>query len=390
MIRVGFVPDINECVQGVHGCGPEFDCVNTMGSFRCNPKPQCAPGFSKDPQGNYVDECSLSQPCGPSFSCINTVGSYVCNRKIICSRGYHSSPDGSRCVDVDECQSGLHRCGEGQLCHNMAGSYRCECQTGYQYDSFRRICVDINECWRYPGRLCAQTCENTPGSYHCSCTAGFRLSGDAKNCEDVNECLSSPCGQECSNLYGSYQCYCNQGYFLREDGHSCDDIDECSRSIGHLCTYKCVNVPGSYQCACPEYGYSMSPNGRSCRDIDECAAGTHNCSLSETCYNVQGGYRCLSFDCPPNYRRPLRAHELPRLPGLPNVSPPHHLLLPQLPVQHRHPGSDLPNRTGLPHHRGDETVASGDFHHVSRPDLRRHHGAYVNRCLTLLRLRYVA
>ncbi|KAJ0036930.1 hypothetical protein NQD34_005607, partial [Periophthalmus magnuspinnatus] len=292
--------DINECVQGVHGCGPEFDCVNTMGSFRCNPKPQCAPGFSKDPQGNCadVDECSLSQPCGPSFSCINTVGSYVCNRKIICSRGYHSSPDGSRCVDVDECQSGLHRCGEGQLCHNMAGSYRCECQTGYQYDSFRRICVDINECWRYPGRLCAQTCENTPGSYHCSCTAGFRLSGDAKNCEDVNECLSSPCGQECSNLYGSYQCYCNQGYFLREDGHSCDDIDECSRSIGHLCTYKCVNVPGSYQCACPEYGYSMSPNGRSCRDIDECTAGTHNCSLSETCYNVQGGYRCLSFDCP--------------------------------------------------------------------------------------------
>ncbi|KAK7878652.1 hypothetical protein WMY93_030488 [Mugilogobius chulae] len=297
--------DINECVQEGHSCGPDFDCVNTMGSFRCNPKPRCGTGFSKDQQGNCadVDECSLSQPCGPSFNCINTVGSYVCNRKIICSRGYHSSPDGSRCTDVDECQNGLHRCGEGQLCYNMAGSYRCECQTGYQYDSFRRMCVDINECWRYPGRLCAQTCENTPGSYHCSCTVGFRLSSDAKNCEDVNECLSSPCGQECSNLYGSYQCYCNQGYFLREDGHSCDDIDECSQSIGHLCTYKCVNVPGSYQCACPEHGYTMSPNGRSCRDIDECTTGFHNCSLSETCYNIQGGHRCLSFHCPPNYRK---------------------------------------------------------------------------------------
>ncbi len=46
-------------------------------------------------------------------------------------------------VDVDECQSGLHRCGEGQLCHNLPGSYRCECQTGYQYDSFRRVCVGM-------------------------------------------------------------------------------------------------------------------------------------------------------------------------------------------------------------------------------------------------------
>uniref|UniRef100_A0AAV2M0K3 Fibulin 2 n=1 Tax=Knipowitschia caucasica TaxID=637954 RepID=A0AAV2M0K3_KNICA len=304
-IQQDMCEDVNECAQSSHSCGPDFECVNTLGSFRCNPRPRCPRGFSQDQQGHCadVDECVLSQPCGLGFNCINTAGSYVCNRKIICSRGYRSSPDGSRCVDVDECEGGLHRCGEGQLCHNMAGSYRCECQTGYQYDSFGKTCVDVNECWRYPGRLCAQTCDNTPGSYRCSCTAGFRLSGDGNNCEDVNECLSSPCGQECSNLYGSYQCYCNQGYFLREDGHSCDDIDECSQSIGHLCTYKCVNVAGSYQCACPQHGYTMSPNGRSCRDIDECTSGTHNCSLSETCYNIQGGHRCLSFDCPPNYRR---------------------------------------------------------------------------------------
>ncbi|KAM9350581.1 fibulin-2-like [Symphorus nematophorus] len=298
--------DINECVQQSHNCGPGFECVNTEGSFRCNPKPRCPVGFNQDAQGNCVDidECgAAAQPCSPAFNCINTVGSYTCQRKIICSRGYHASPDGSRCIDVDECQNGLHRCGEGQLCHNLPGSYRCDCQTGYQYDSFRRMCVDVNECWRYPGRLCAQTCENTPGSYECSCTSGFRLSGDGKTCEDVNECLASPCSQECANIYGSYQCYCRQGYYLREDGHTCEDIDECSQSIGHLCTYKCVNVPGSYQCACPEYGYIMSPNGRSCRDIDECTTGAHNCSLAETCYNIQGGYRCLSLNCPPNYRK---------------------------------------------------------------------------------------
>lgn len=48
-------------------------------------------------------------------------------------------------VDVDECQGSLHRCGDGQLCHNLPGSYRCECQTGYQYDSFRRMCVGTSD-----------------------------------------------------------------------------------------------------------------------------------------------------------------------------------------------------------------------------------------------------
>ncbi|XP_056278199.1 fibulin-2-like isoform X2 [Pseudoliparis swirei] len=298
--------DIDECAQRSHNCGLDFECVNVEGSFRCSPKPRCPAGFNRDGQGNCkdIDECDASAPpCGPGFLCVNTAGSHLCRRKMTCSRGYRSDAEGSRCVDVDECQSSVHRCGEGQLCHNLPGSYRCECQSGYQFDSFRRMCVDVNECWRYPGRLCAQTCENTPGSFECSCTSGFRLSADGKNCEDVNECLASPCGQECANIYGSYQCYCRQGYHLREDGHTCEDMDECSQNVGHLCTYKCVNVPGSYRCACPEYGYDMSPNGRSCTDIDECAAGAHNCSLAESCYNIQGGYRCLSLDCPPNYRK---------------------------------------------------------------------------------------
>lgn len=46
-------------------------------------------------------------------------------------------------IDVDECQNNLHQCGEGQLCNNLPGSYRCECQAGYQYDSFRRMCVGM-------------------------------------------------------------------------------------------------------------------------------------------------------------------------------------------------------------------------------------------------------
>ncbi|KAG5274790.1 hypothetical protein AALO_G00140140 [Alosa alosa] len=306
--RNGVCEDIDECVTRTHNCGATMECRNTEGSFSCVPKQQrCYTGFTQDTHGNCIDidECSsLAEPCSSGFNCINTVGSYTCQRKVImCSPGYHASPDGARCIDIDECQTGIHRCGEGQICQNVPGSYRCNCQTGYQYDAIRQTCVDVNECWRYPGRLCAQTCENTPGSYQCSCTAGFSLAFDGKNCEDVNECDTNPCSQECANIYGSYQCYCRQGFYLKEDGHTCEDIDECSQSIGHLCAFQCVNVPGSYQCACPPSGYTMSPNSRTCRDIDECAIGSHNCSLSESCFNIQGGFRCLSFACPSNYRK---------------------------------------------------------------------------------------
>lgn len=307
--RSGVCEDVDECASQTHDCGAGFACENTVGSFRCIAKAKCFVGFSPDPHGNCVDinEClSLGKPCGSDSNCVNTVGSYSCQKKVVkvvCSPGYQASLQQAQCVDVDECQTGAHRCGPEQICHNLPGSYRCDCQTGYQYDALRKVCTDVNECWRYSGRLCAHTCENTPGSYRCSCSAGFALALDGKNCEDVNECDTKPCSQECANIFGSYQCYCRQGFYLKEDGHSCEDIDECSQSIRNLCTFQCVNIHGSYKCSCPSYGYVLSANGHTCRDIDECQTGGHNCSVEQTCYNLQGAFRCLSFSCPPNYKR---------------------------------------------------------------------------------------
>lgn len=69
-------------------------------------------------------------------------------------------------LDVDECQSNVHRCGEGQLCHNLPGSYRCECRTGYQYDSFRRMCVGMNDItyviWRKSSCFSLRHCTAIP------------------------------------------------------------------------------------------------------------------------------------------------------------------------------------------------------------------------------------
>lgn len=122
----------------------------------------------------------------------------------------------------------------------------------------------------------------------------------------------------------------------------CVDIDECALPTGgHICSYRCHNTPGSFHCSCPISGYTLAPNGRSCQgkpsllwynrcrsqaqqsytftslwtqsysptlylclpDIDECVTGTHTCTGNQSCFNIQGGFRCLSFDCPVNFRR---------------------------------------------------------------------------------------
>uniref|UniRef100_A0A672LAD4 Fibulin 2 n=1 Tax=Sinocyclocheilus grahami TaxID=75366 RepID=A0A672LAD4_SINGR len=313
-LRNGVCEDIDECVMRTHNCGMGFQCQNTDGSFTCNPKQRCLTGFIQDSHGNcigkteipksekYIDECSsVKEPCTSGFNCINTVGSYTCQRKIImCSRGYHSSPDGARCIDINECDN--NPC--SQECANIYGSYQCYCRMGYYLKEDGHTCEDIDECSQSIGNLCAFQCVNVPGSYTCACPPhGYSMSPNGRTCQDINECDNNPCSQECANIYGSYQCYCRMGYYLKEDGHTCEDIDECSQSIGNLCAFQCVNVPGSYTCACPPHGYSMSPNGRTCQDIDECAIGSHNCSASQTCFNIQGGFRCFSFTCPDNYRR---------------------------------------------------------------------------------------
>ncbi|XP_049497032.1 fibulin-2 isoform X3 [Panthera uncia] len=306
--------DQDECLMGTHDCSLRQFCVNTLGSFYCvSHTVLCAEGFILNMHRKCVDinECVADlHTCSRGEHCVNTVGSFHCYKALTCEPGY-AFQDGE-CADVDECELGKHNCQAGFTCQNTKGSFYCQarprCMDGFLQDP-EGNCVDINECTSLsepcrPGFSCV----NTVGSYTCQrnpllCGRGYHASQDGTKCVDVNECETRRCSQECTNTYGSYQCYCRQGYQLAEDGHTCTDIDECAQGAGILCTFRCINVPGSYQCACPEHGYAMTANGRSCKDLDECALGTHNCSEAETCYNIRGGFRCLRFECPPNYVR---------------------------------------------------------------------------------------
>lgn len=99
---------------------------------------------------------------------------------------------------------------------------------------------DVNECWRYPGRLCAQTCENTPGSYECLCTSGFRLSGDGKNCEGMCALMSACMG-------------------VRECVHPCVRVGAGACMFLWICTWKyawkCVCWCSRLVCVCEQYRF---------------------------------------------------------------------------------------------------------------------------------------
>ena len=73
---------------------------------------------------------------------------------------------------------------------NTVGSYTCECQSGYVFDSDSHQCVDRNECSGLGSSPCLglAQCVNTPGSFYCKCPPGYKLDISGRDCRDVNEC----------------------------------------------------------------------------------------------------------------------------------------------------------------------------------------------------------
>ncbi|XP_049339341.1 fibrillin-1 isoform X2 [Astyanax mexicanus] len=202
--------------------------------------------------------------------CIPTPGSYRCE----CNMGYQLDIRG-HCIDDDECER--NPCAHGQ-CMNTAGSYYCQCPAGFQTTATRTECKDLDECVAN-GRICNNgRCVNTEGSFHCVCNSGFEISPDGKNCQDMDECqIRNMClNGMCINDDGSFKCICKSGYLLDGTGRYCIDVDECE-TPGICLNGWCVNTEGSFRCECVA-GLAVGLDGRTCVD-------TH---MRSTCY---GGYK---------------------------------------------------------------------------------------------------
>ncbi|MBN3279423.1 CCBE1 protein, partial [Polyodon spathula] len=75
-----------------------------------------------------------------------------------------------------------------QQCTDHFGRVLCTCYAGYRYDRDRHrnrekpYCLDVDECATKNETICSQVCINIPGSYRCECEKGYFLEGDGKTC----------------------------------------------------------------------------------------------------------------------------------------------------------------------------------------------------------------
>ncbi|RXN18375.1 hemicentin-2 isoform X1 [Labeo rohita] len=263
----GFVLDTASYCADEDECAVDspcsHSCNNIMGGFSC----ACPSGFTISTESNTcqdIDECTQgSHLCHPNQQCVNTVGTYRCQAR--CGLGFKPSLVGTSCEDINECLRNV--CPAHQQCRNTDGGYQCfdSCPSGMT-TAENGVCVDIDEC-QDGSHMCrySQICQNTIGGYGCVCPRGYRSQGVGRPCLDIDECaFRKPCQHECRNTIGSYQCTCPPGYQLLSNGRTCKDIDECTVQ-GVQCgpNQMCFNTRGGYQCLdtpCPtSYQRGRSP-----------------------------------------------------------------------------------------------------------------------------------
>ncbi|CAL1533923.1 unnamed protein product, partial [Lymnaea stagnalis] len=205
--------DIDECSKGTYTCPSDSHCFNTPGSYLC----KCDNGFYKNgnactscPSDFYGQECTGQCQCDKSHGTCNNV-----NGSCKCSGGWSGLCD----TDVNECLETTNNCTLANItnwvCINTPGSYKCDCDTGYEEKN--GTCVDLDECLADSTNDCEQNCTNSPGNYTCSCSSGYILAVDKRTCDDINECdkNSDLCEQLCKNSDGAYNCTCNTGYQIK-------------------------------------------------------------------------------------------------------------------------------------------------------------------------------
>ena len=103
-------------------------------------------------------------------------------------------------------------------CVNLSGSYKCDCNEGYEQPFIDLLyCVDINECMGVGKVSCSENvdaqCINLPGDFKCKCPNGYKQQN--RTCVDIDECQTQnhKCLgiATCKNLDGSHICQCEEG-----------------------------------------------------------------------------------------------------------------------------------------------------------------------------------
>uniref|UniRef100_A0A914RIZ4 EGF-like domain-containing protein n=1 Tax=Parascaris equorum TaxID=6256 RepID=A0A914RIZ4_PAREQ len=213
-------------------------------------------------------------------------GGYSCE----CPPGFRLNANATRCLDINECEQGLHNCNKpSERCVNLAGSFRCECNS----PAFIRTaigCVDNDECITNQFN-CPEfsTCVNTLGGYECACNRGFR--------REVENGVMPDGEQQHFRKFMDAQWSFLQNpqakYLLVEIMYACPKSAVCKNRVG---TYECICQPPSIQhglqdcvvnatcpSVCNEHAYCLKserPDGAvfNCTcDVGYTGDGVHSC-----------------------------------------------------------------------------------------------------------------
>ena len=330
--------DKDECVWK-DTCGPDEDCINTVGGKMCIKKvkkdenmtrsesgpttreivvprnsSQCPPGYKNHEMNTNlcvdVNECDLPDiDCGNDMDCINLYGSYYCSEKVPWwkrIKGASISPEtvqcksfglklnGTNCVDIDECMIGSHSCILArEECKNIYGSYYCSPKS-----STSTTTTPIPEITFFiPSPASFRRGLADPETDVESETDDFITTGHGSIPRSIGA-VPRPRIQ----LYtprsiplppGSEDTICERGFELSNHTNDCEDIDECDLK-SHKCPHnsECINIEGSYTCKC-QTGFEFL-NGL-CQDIDECKFEDRYrgpCDNNLQCFNGYGSFEC--------------------------------------------------------------------------------------------------
>ena len=87
-----------------------------------------------------IVDIQIAGICRSNMTCSNTKGSYKCE----CEAGYENTAD-DECIETDECATNSHSCGRNSKCSNTIGFYECNCDPGYELTADQQ-CSDTDEC----------------------------------------------------------------------------------------------------------------------------------------------------------------------------------------------------------------------------------------------------